>query len=153
MARLPEKTRAKEGFCHRNWQRSAGLQSGPSSRRRQSWERAEEPLPSEVPWARSRGGHAGSGLRREHSSGPVGPPCPPTALAVTPVRPQAGRRAKGCCHPKVFSHSKRDATGHPEMISHIDPFTGSRLELPLGGNDLSICPRNLDADVPSRPGK
>lgn len=56
---------------------------------------------------------------------------------ATPV-PTTGPGIKGCYRSKVFTHSVQDETGHPEMISHVDSFTGSYLEFPLGGHALGI---------------
>lgn len=41
--------------------------------------------------------------------------------------------------------------GHPEMISHVNALTGSCLDFPLGGHDLSICPSDLDARIQAGP--
>lgn len=72
------------------------------------------------------------------------------AAGTIPV-PGNGLGIKGRDHSEVFTHSMQDETGHPEMISHFNSFTGSYLEFPLGGHDLGVCPRDLDAGVQAGP--
>lgn len=59
------------------------------------------------------------------------------AACTIPV-PRNGPVSKGCYHPKVFTYMMQNEMGHPEMIFHVDSFTRSCLEFPLGRHDFSI---------------
>jgi len=87
--------------------------------------------PWQVCWQRKEDGP----IRRRHSLQTIllshGLGAEVSVAACTIPVPRNGLRVKGCYHSKVFTHAMQDETGHPEMISHVDSFTGSYLEFPL----------------------
>ena len=48
---------------------------------------------------------------------------------------------------KIFGDSVQEIPGHPEIISHVDSFARSYLELPLGGHNFGILTGDVDSRV------
>ena len=74
------------------------------------------------------------------------------AACTIPV-PRNWLGVKRCYHSEVFTHSVQDEPGHPEMVSHLDSFTGSYLEFPLenkkdGLENKAICPPPSETPKP-----
>ena len=58
-----------------------------------------------------------------------------------------GFGVKGDNHAKLLSHTVQNVAGDPEMVSHIDAFTGAHLELPLDTQtdiDRMLSHANID---------
>lgn len=58
--------------------------------------------------------------------------------------PGMGLGSKGVASLEVFTHTCKMKAGHPEMIAHVDSFTGSYLEFPLEtkmGSKTSCSPQ------------
>lgn len=52
------------------------------------------------------------------------------AASTVPV-PRDGLRVEGGHDAKVFTYTVQDKAGCPQMVAHVDAFTGTNLELPL----------------------
>lgn len=48
---------------------------------------------------------------------------------------------------KLLSNAVQEEAGDPEVVTHLDAGAGADLELPLGGHDLGVGARDLDAGV------
>lgn len=58
-------------------------------------------------------------------------------------------RIKWSYHTKVFTNSVQDETSDPQMISHIDAFTGANLEFPLQNKSHVITNQELTEELRS----
>ena len=57
---------------------------------------------------------------------------------------------KGNLDAEFLRNSFEEVTCHPEMITHLDSLTGTDLEFPLRGHDLSVDSADLDSAVQAR---
>ena len=56
-------------------------------------------------------------------------------------------RVQGDQQTKVLSHSVQEEPRHPEVVTHLNTFTGPHLELPLGRHDLGVTAGEVDPGV------
>ena len=47
----------------------------------------------------------------------------------------------------LLRNANKEVAGHPEVVTHGDTLTRADLEFPLGGHDLGVNARNVDACV------
>merc|ERR550539_144707 len=60
-------------------------------------------------------------------------------------------RVKRHNHAKVLRHSVKEVARHPQIIPHVDPLSGSNLELPLSRHNFGVGSRNPDPGVEAGP--
>lgn len=58
-----------------------------------------------------------------------------------------GLRVEGDLGAKLFRHAVEEEASEPEVVTHLDAVARADLELPLGGHDLGVGARDLDAGV------
>jgi hypothetical protein len=51
----------------------------------------------------------------------------------------------------LLGNTNQEITGHPEVVTHRDTFTGTNLELPLRGHDFGIDTGDIDASIKASP--
>jgi len=68
------------------------------------------------------------------------------ATSAVPVSLE-GLWVEGDLDAPLLGHTDEEVAGHPEVVTHGDTFTGADLELPLGGHDLGVDTRDVDAGV------
>jgi hypothetical protein len=54
---------------------------------------------------------------------------------------------KGDLDIKLLSDADKKEASHPEMVSHLDAFAGTDLELPLRRHNFGVDTANIDAGV------
>ena len=83
-----------------------------------------------------------------HSSGLTHSECAEIGVTTSPIPITLERfGVERDLDTPLFGDANQEVTCDPEMITHGDAFTGTDLELPLGGHDLCIDTADVHASV------